>query len=146
MNIRKQMIAAVTATALFLSTAAFAQRPGHGRKGDPAKMVDRQVTMMKEHLKLAPDQETKVRAILQENQTKMQALMEKYPRPERGQAPSEEARAEMKQLREQTKQSLAGVLTADQLTQWEQMREKRGQHMRERFRGQKQNPDKTQNQ
>lgn len=126
MNIRKQIMAGVTAAALMLSTAAFAQGPGQGRKGDPAKMLDRQVSMMKDHLKLAPDQETKVRSILQENQTKMQALMEKYGRPERGKAPSEEARAEMKQLREQTKQSMAGVLTADQLTQWEQMRAHRG--------------------
>lgn len=149
MNIRKQITAAVAATALLLSTVAFAQGPGHGRKGDPAKMLDRQVTMMKEHLKLAPDQETKVRGILQENQTKMQALMEKHGRPERGKAPSEEARAEMKQLREQTRNSMAGVLTADQLTQWEEMRAKRGgPGMRGKRHGQTQNQDqnKPQNQ
>jgi hypothetical protein len=147
MNIRKQLIAGVTAAALFLSTAAFAQRPG--RKGNPEKMLDRQVTMMKEQLKLAPDQETKVRGILQESQTKMQAFAEKNGRPERGKAPSEEARAEMKKIREETKQGLANVLTADQLAQWEQMREKRGMGMRGHKRGghgQDQDPNKPQNQ
>ena len=116
---KKNLIAGVTALALTLSTAAFAQR-GEGKR-DPQKRMEHRLTMMKDHLKLTADQEAKVRTIFEQNHAKMQALFEKHGRPERGQKPSQEAMAAMKQLRQETRDQLASVLTADQMTQWKSM-------------------------
>ena len=121
---KKNLIAGVTALALTLSTAAFAQR-GEGKR-DPQKRMEHRLTMMKEHLKLSADQEAKIRTIFEQNHTKMQALFEKHGRPERGQKPGAEQMAAMKQLRQETRDQLAGVLTADQMTQWKSMQKEHG--------------------
>lgn len=125
---QKHLIAGVTAVVLAFSTVAFAQR-GEGRR-NPEKMIDRQVSVMKDQLKLTPDQETKVRTILADSGKKMHAAMEKYGRPEPGKGPTEEQRAEMKTIREDTRTQLSQVLSADQLDQWKKFQAEHGRRFR----------------
>jgi len=112
---RKHVIAGVTALVLALSTAAFAQH-GAGKR-NPERMLDRQMSVMKEQLKLTPDQETKVRSILEDNGKKMRELMKQQ-------------RTQMKALREETHSQLSTVLGADQLEQWKKFQAERGHRFR----------------
>jgi Spy/CpxP family protein refolding chaperone len=105
---RKTLIAGVTAVVLAFSTAAFAQR-GEGRRG-PQKMLDRQMSVMKEQLKLTPEQETKVRAIFEESHRK--------------------TREAMRAAREETHSQLSQVLSAEQMEQVKTFQSKRGHRFR----------------
>lgn len=125
---RRSVVAGVTAVVLAFSTAAFAQR-GEGKR-DPQKMLDRQMSVLKDQLKLTPDQESKVRTILEDSGKKTHALMEKYGRPEPGKGPSEEQRAAMRGAREETNTQLSQVLSADQLEQFKKFQAERGRRFR----------------
>jgi Spy/CpxP family protein refolding chaperone len=101
---RKTLITGVTAIVLTFSTAAFAQR-GEGKR-DPQKMLDRQMSVMKEQLKLTPEQETKVRAIFEKSHAAMQAA------------------------REESHTQLTQVLSAEQMEQLKTFQSKRGHRFR----------------
>lgn len=103
--------------------AAVAQE---GRKGgfDPAQMVERQLTVMKERLKLTDDQEKKLKPILTDQTKKMQEIMQKY-RPEQGQPISDEARSAMLKAREETTAKINEVLTKDQQAEYQKMMSER---------------------
>jgi len=125
-----------TRTVLFLTSAALgaalvvspasAQPPGGPPGGrDPKAMAERQLEDLKPRLKLTPEQEPKVRTILEQNATRMREVREKHS-VQRGQPPSEEARKEMEGVRKETKDALAKVLTPEQLAEYEKWLEERG--------------------
>jgi hypothetical protein len=105
---------------LFLIGSAAVAVPQERQRGnfDPAQMVDRQVTAMKDRLKLTDDQEKKVRTILTDSAKKSSDLRQKM---EPGQPPSEETMAAMKKNREDTNKKLSEVLSKDQMTEYEKM-------------------------
>ncbi|MDX1983412.1 MAG: hypothetical protein SFV51_24285 [Bryobacteraceae bacterium] len=115
----------IAAMAALVTTGAVAQR-GEGRP-DPARMVERQVSEMKDRLKLTDDQTGKVKEILTGSMKKMAESREKYGRPQRGEGPSEEMMADMRKNREETDKKLGEVLSKEQMTEYgKMMSERRG--------------------
>lgn len=107
---------------------ALAQPPG-GRM-DPAQMVERQVTNMKDRLKLTDDQAAKIKPIIEESMKSTREIFEKYGPPQQGQGPSEEMRTAMQKSREETNKKIAAVLNDDQKKEFEKMMsERRGMGM-----------------
>jgi ERCC4-type nuclease len=115
---RAAVVAAVAILAGAGSTALAQRRQGGG---DPKRMVDRQIEAMKESLSLNSEQEAKVRPILEESTKKNIALREKFGPPEEGQRPSREMMEEMRKIREETREKLGEVLTADQMKKYAEM-------------------------
>ncbi len=98
-----------------------------GRKGgDPAQMVDRQVTAMKDRLKLTDDQEKKVKTILQDQMKKQAELRQKYNM-QPGERPPQEAMEAMKKLREDVNTKMSEVLSKEQMADYQKMMEERRQ-------------------
>jgi hypothetical protein len=162
-RVNRLAFAAATGAALIASLAlvpsAFAQGQGaapqgEGREGgrgqrmDPHQMMDRRVAMLTEKLQLNSSQQTKIRAILTDERTQMDALRknavnrqddrqgppsdrqrpdsgragERGPRGDRG-GPPPEVRA----IREKTEKQIEGVLNASQLTTYRQLQQQREQ-------------------
>ncbi|HEY6308613.1 MAG TPA: hypothetical protein VI488_19380 [Candidatus Angelobacter sp.] len=116
-----------------LGTAAFAQQnpppppggnqPQQGqRHGMPS--VDDQVKMLSDRLNLTADQQTKIKPILEDQRTQMQALMKDDS------LSQDDRRAKMRSLRESTNSKIRDVLTDDQKKQFDEMQ----QQMRDRMR------------
>ncbi len=120
----KRMMSGAAGALVLLLGAGLAAAQQRG--GDPEQMADRQMTVMKERLKLTADQEKKVRPIVVDNLKKNVELRKKY-QVQQGQRPSEEAMAEMKKLREETTKKLSEVLSKEQMGEYEKMMaERRG--------------------
>ncbi len=101
----KKTIAILLASAgLVTGSLAFANHPGKDGPHGEARLQH-----MKEELNLTADQEAKIRAIFQKQQEKMKAI------------------------HEQTRDSIASVLTAEQKAKFEQKRKERREKRRERF-------------
>jgi protein CpxP len=119
-----------------LGAAAFAQQnpappPPNGadqpqgqRRGMPS--VDDQVKMMSDRLNLTPDQQTKVKPILEDQRTQAQALRKDES------LSDDDRRNKMRTLRESTNSKIRDVLTDDQKKQFDEMQ----QQMRDRGRQQ----------
>jgi Spy/CpxP family protein refolding chaperone len=96
----------------------------HGKGGprhhDPN--AEFETKMLTRRLSLTPDQAAKVEPILASQDEQLKAL-----RPQPGTQPDFKAMHEQrKAIMEQTKQQLAGVLTPDQLTEFDKMHGRRG--------------------
>jgi Spy/CpxP family protein refolding chaperone len=117
---------AALGAALAVSPAALAQPAGGGPPGarDPKAMAERQLEELKPLLKLTAEQEPKVKAVLEQNATKMREVRDKHGWTP-GQPPSEEARKAMDEARKQGKDALAKVLTPEQLAEYEKWQETR---------------------
>lgn len=126
MQTKRTFLKVCAATAVFPAISALAQRPG---RGDPKRMVDRQMEVLKERLKLDADQEAKVRAILEENAEKMAALREKMPAPGSGERPPREVMEQMREIRASTHDKLAKVLNEDQMKEYRKIEQERGRRM-----------------
>ena len=160
--------AAATAAALIASLAvapaAFGQQQGQNypqgqerREGrgprDPQQMIDGRVARMTQELQLTADQQTRIRAILNNERTQMEALRQKngFQRPGDGQRPDgarpDSARRgegrgrgfggrqmppEFKALRDQTDKQIEGVLSSSQLTKYRELRAQREQEHQKR--------------
>lgn len=120
----KIQTATMATLALFCSVGVvMSQRPdGPPPRMDPKRMVERQVTDMRERLKLTSDQEAKIKPIIEESVQKMVAMREKM---EPGNPPSEEMMAEMRANREATAKKISEVLTKDQQAEYEKMMSER---------------------
>ena len=119
--------AAATAMLVLCSAGASLAQPPGGQGGgppDPAMMAERQLTQMKDRLKLTDDQEKKIKPILLDS-AKQQTKMREKMTP--GEPPSEEMRAEMTKSREAVNAKVTEVLTDDQKKEYEKMlSERRG--------------------
>jgi Spy/CpxP family protein refolding chaperone len=82
-----------------------------------------------ERLELTEEQAAALRAILEEQRDKRQALIQQYK--EQGHEARELLRGEFHQLKEETNQRLATVLSAEQLQEFKTWSEERRQHIRE---------------
>ncbi len=119
---------ALAASLTLVATTAFAQGPGGpGGRGrmDPAQMMERQLTDMKDRLKLTDEQTAKVKPVLEAQMKQMAELREKYPRPEPGNPPSEEMMTAMQKMREETNTKIAAILTADQQEEFKKLSSER---------------------
>lgn len=119
----KIQTAAMAALALFCSVGVvMSQRPDGARRMDPAQMVERQVTDMKERLKLTSDQEAKIKPIVEESMKTMMAMREKI---EPGTPPTEEMMTAMRENREDTAKKISAVLTEEQQAEYKKMMSER---------------------
>jgi hypothetical protein len=115
--------AATAMLVLCTASASLAQGQGGGPP-DPSTMAERQLTRMKDRLKLTDDQEKKIKPILLDS-AKQQAKMREKMTP--GEPPSEEMRAEMQKSRAAVNAKIAEILTDDQKTEYTKMQsEQRG--------------------
>lgn len=113
---------------LSLTPAVHAQTnaPGNaprqgGGGGGRGRSVDEQVTALTEHLKLTDAQKPKVKAILEEQQKKMQEL-----RGDTGLS-QEDRRSKATAMREETNKKMKEVLTPEQFKQYEEyLQQQRG--------------------
>jgi ribonuclease HII len=85
--------------------------------------VDRQLKQMADSLKLSPQQRANARPILLDHAYQVKQLRDKYSPMERTAANREAMTKEMQTLRNATDGKLAGVLSADQMTQYKAMRD-----------------------
>jgi Spy/CpxP family protein refolding chaperone len=118
-------VAMVAVLLLCAVGAALAQ----GQKGnfDPAQMIERQVTAMKDRLKLNDDQAAKIKTILTDGMKANAELRKKY-KVQPGEQPSDEAREAMMKARQEQTQKINEVLTDDQKAEYRKfMEERRGQ-------------------
>jgi hypothetical protein len=158
----RAVIAAASAAALIatlaLAPGAFAQQQGQnypqgqergqGRgQRDPQQMIDRRISNLTQSLQLSADQQTRIRAILGNESTQMEALRQKNgvqapqgraQRPD-GQRPDSAERGgpggrgfggrnmppEVKALRDQTEKQIEGVLNSSQLTKYRELKAQR---------------------
>jgi hypothetical protein len=120
---------AIAALVLISSVGiGLAQQQKKGGNFDPDQMADRQVSAMKDRLKLTDEQVPKVKAIIVDSMKKQGELFQKYGRPQQGQQPSEEMMNEMRKVREESTKKMAEVLTKDQMDEYQKMMtEMRGQ-------------------
>jgi Spy/CpxP family protein refolding chaperone len=101
------------------------------RRGMPS--VDDQLKMLSDRLKLTADQQAKIKPVLEDQRTQMQALMKDDS------LSQDDRRAKMRSVRDSTNSKIRDVLTDDQKKQFDEMQ----QQMRDRMRGQQpggQNP------
>jgi Spy/CpxP family protein refolding chaperone len=112
---------AASAQSSDLVTASRGNRTGQGRGGNmtPEQRADMQTQRLTKELTLTADQSTKVRTIaLAENQ-ELQALRAKFSSADSRQG----AGQEMKAIREKYDAQLKAVLTPEQVTKFDQMRD-----------------------
>jgi hypothetical protein len=93
---------------------------------DPEEMVQKQISMMKDRLKLTADQEKKLKPILLDGMKQNMEMRKKY-QIEPGQPPSDEARAAMQKSREEQNKKLADVLDKDQMEEYRKIMAERMQ-------------------
>jgi len=97
--------------------------------------VDHQLKQMADSLKLTPQQRANARPILLDHAYQVKQLRDKYVGMERTPANREAMTKEMQTLREATDTKLAGVLSADQMTQYKKMRDEQLARVRSRVAG-----------
>ena len=116
MNINKLSVIAGLALGSFLATSNLAmaqdQKSGQRRGG-----VEQRMERLNEQLKLTDDQKPKVKTVLEESQKERQQL-----RSESSGAPQERQK-KMAAILEKENKKLKEILTADQYTKYEKMRE-----------------------
>lgn len=118
--------AATAMLVLCTAGASFAQPPGGqgGGPPDPSMMAERQLTQMKERLKLTKDQEKKLKPILLDSAKQQMKMREKMTP---GEPPSEEMRTEMTKSRESINAKVTEILTDEQKPEYIKMlSERRG--------------------
>lgn len=135
------------------------KREGRGQR-DPQQRIDRRISELTQSLQLSADQQTRIRMILNNERTQMEALRQKnglqgpqgrVERPD-GQRPDSAERGEhggrgrgfggrnmppeVKTLHDQTEKQIEGVLNSTQLAKYRQLRQQREQEHQKREGGQ----------
>ena len=120
MRTNKFMLAATMALGVLLAcgTAAMAQDNKEGKGGKRGMMsAEERFKQLDEALKFTDDQKPKVKAALEDTQTKMQ---------EARNAPQDERRDKMRTIMADQDKKMKEILTAEQYTKYEEMRPARG--------------------
>jgi Spy/CpxP family protein refolding chaperone len=104
-----------------LSFSVFAQRP-QGANGD-------RLQRMAQELNLTEDQKSQIKAILEEERPKMQALRDE------NKANRRETMEKAREIQRATNERIKPILTPEQQTKLDQIREDRREKMRSRRRG-----------
>jgi len=97
-----------------MATAQDQKQGGGGRKGPS---VEQRMERMTEKLKLTDEQKPKVKAVLEESQKKRQELFSDSS------VPREDRREKMKGIMDNEDKKLKGILTPDQYTEYEKMKQ-----------------------
>lgn len=118
--------------ACLLAGAAFAQNPPAGdqggqRRGMPS--VDDQLKNLTERLSLTDDQQAKIKPILEDQRTQMQALMK-----DESLSP-DDRRTKGRSIRESTDTKIRDVLTDDQKKKYDAWQQEMRDRMRQRQQG-----------
>ena len=119
--------------AWLLATVAFAQQNQGGgdqqgpRRGMPS--VEDQLKNLTDRLSLTDDQQTKIKPILEDQRTQMQALMKDDS------LSQEDKRSKGRAIRESTSGKIRGVLTDDQKKKYDAMEQEMRDRMRQRQQG-----------
>jgi len=110
-------------SSLIVMVPAFAQDQPSSDEHQPPS-ADQIVSMMQTKLNLTPDQVTAITPIIEKYSSKREELRQSM---EDGTADRDGIRSQMKQLKSDEGQELGQVLSADQISQWQQMMSK-GRH------------------
>jgi len=103
---------------LALSSASNAQDQKAGQEGKKGRQnIEQRLNTMAEELKLTAEQKTKVKALLEDQAKKMEAM-----RGEMQNLSQEERRAKMQTNREEMNKKMKEILTAEQFTKYEAQR------------------------
>lgn len=114
---------------LIVYAAVFAY-PAYGFRGKYNSDSDQIVTTLKDKLKLSETQEDQLRPIIESHVTKRQELFNKYRSGD--QQDRRSMRAEMQELRENTRSQLAKYLTDDQMVSFDRLQaEQKRKHGRQ---------------
>jgi hypothetical protein len=116
-----KMIYAFLMVLIFTSTPLLAQDQPSGDERQPPSAADI-VAKMQSKLNLTQDQVTAVTPIVEKYTSKREELKQSM---EDGTADRDSMRSQMKQLKSDEAQELGQVLSADQVSQWEQMMSQR---------------------
>jgi len=126
----KIMRFAVLTLALLAPAGLFAQKGGH--RGMPS--VDDQVNRLSTELKLADDQKSQVRTILQDQSDQMKKVMEDSS------GSRDDNWSKMRDIHEKSSAQIRALLTDEQKTKYDKMQAERRQHMQEGRRGSEEAP------
>ena len=117
------LVAALALGSMLLSsTAVLAQDnkdggdKGGGRRGRGQFTVEQRLERMTTELKLTDEQKPKVKAVLEEQDKKMQGLRD---------LAQDERATKMREMREESNKKMKTILTADQYKQYEEMNQRR---------------------
>lgn len=104
---------------LAVASAGMAQDQKAGQEGKKGgrQNIEQRLNTMAEELKLTAEQKTKVKALLEDQAKKMEAM-----RGEMQNLSQEERRAKMQTSREEMNKKMKEILTAEQYTKWEKQR------------------------
>jgi Spy/CpxP family protein refolding chaperone len=122
---------------LAVASAGMAQDQKAGQDAKKGRQnVEQRLNTMAEELKLTAEQKTKVKALLEDQAKKMEAM-----RGEMQNLSQEERRAKMQTNREEMNKKMKEILTADQYTKYEaqraEMRKKGGEGKKQQGEGKK---------
>jgi Spy/CpxP family protein refolding chaperone len=128
---------AIIASSLFLASSALAQDPSLDREAAAADMQQRREEIA-ERLNLTEEQKVKIDPILRESAKQRQAIMAKYGvtgegRPNMSFRKMRKMRGEMNDLTDDTKKNLSGILTDEQMDEYETIQDEQRSAMRERM-------------
>lgn len=97
--------------------------PARGQRG---AQLREHLAKVAQELNLTDEQKSKVRAVLQEDREKLQAL-----RADTSLTPAQR-KTQLKQIRDDINAKMKGILTAEQYEKWQKMREERKEARQER--------------
>ena len=101
-----------------LATAQDTTTPPAKKGGKKGMTVEQQMDRMTTTLDLKDDQKPKVKAVLEDQQKKMQEL--------RNESDQDTRRTKMQELRKATEMKMKEILTAEQLTKYQEMNQRKG--------------------
>jgi hypothetical protein len=102
---------------LICSTPAFAQDTS-GRSAD----AQQKIAAIKERLQLTSDQEAKIKPLAEQRQQQMQGLRSKYSS-DSSREDKQQMMQEARQIQETFESQVEPILTADQMAEWQKMKE-----------------------
>jgi len=114
--------------ALAMAASALARQPA---PPSPSPEVQRRIAAAKARLKLTPEQEPKLRALLEEESGKIRAMQAKYGADNSYATKTERAR-DLRAIRDDFRGKLKGLLTPEQMTEWDKMAAQRRAETKER--------------
>jgi protein CpxP len=110
-------VAALAIAGLMLCGTVNAQDAKEGKKGKRGQSVEQIMDRMNETLKLTDEQKPKVKAVLEESQKKRQELFADSS------VTGDDRRTKMQAIMEEQNKKLKEILTAEQYTKWEELRQ-----------------------
>ena len=128
---KKSLICALLALAVACCGTALYAQDNMSQSGTPQEhrmppSADQRLDHMTKMLNLTPDQQQKIKPILENEQSQMQALHQDTT------TPQADRMAKARELRQSSNQQINGILTPDQQQKWSQMQSKRGGAMGQR--------------